>query len=355
MSWVKIRKSVGENRFYLLMLVFIVATEIFLAQSPLREKKEKLAEKKKSHRILAPDEIAAQEERIKEMLSRNSHLAVAVTASTFASALALMAGLVIGINCIARRLNGREIMAGYGSPPDVCWRLTDILRIIVIFYFFGYLLQWTEAGIADLINLKKPVDGLFTILNATAMDFIGIALVLYFAVNKFKSGLAGLGLISKNVRRDIGVAIAGYLAIIPVLAIIMVVVLIGLKVFNYEPPETKALEILYEAKGPRILFILTALVTLIGPVAEELFFRGFAYPIFRKRIGVRNAILLVSGVFAVMHMNIVSFFPILVLGILLAYLYEKTGSIIPSITVHVIHNAAVVFFVFLYKLIALPR
>jgi len=77
--------------------------------------------------------------------------------------------------------------------------------------------------------------------------------------------------------------------------------------------------------------------------------------VLRKRIGVRNAILLVSAVFAMLHMNIVSFFPIFALGVLLAYLYEKTGSMIPPITVHIIHNSAVIFFVYLYKLIALPK
>jgi membrane protease YdiL (CAAX protease family) len=41
--------------------------------------------------------------------------------------------------------------------------------------------------------------------------------------------------------------------------------------------------------------------------------------------------------------------PIMALGVLLAYLYEKTGSIIPSITVHVIHNVGTVFMVFIAK------
>ena len=355
MSWDRIRKFAGENRIYLFMLSFIIATEIFLVVSPLPERGEKLAEKKKSHMTLTPREVLAQEERIKELLSRNSLLGFTVTASTFLSAVALLAGLIIGINCIARKLNGRDIMAAYGSPPDAPWKFIDILRIIVTFYFFVFLLQWIEADILDLMKVKNANEVLFDVLNATLMDIIGLAIVLHFAVNKFKAGLAGLGLIFKNIKRNMRIAIGGYLTIIPVLAIIMIIVFIGLRVFRYEPPETKALEILYEAKGTRLLLILTALVTIIGPIAEELFFRGFAYPVFRKKIGVRNAILLVSFIFAMLHMNIVSFFPILALGILLAYLYEKTGSIVPSIAVHIIHNSAVIFFVFLYKLIAIPK
>ena len=345
----------GENRLYLVMLSFIVATEIFLAVSPLPEKKGKLAEKKRSHRILTPDEIIAQEKRIRELLANNDILGFTVTASTFASALVLLAGLIMGISCIARKLNGRDVMAAYGSPPDARWGFIDILRIIVTFYFFAFLIQWIESYILGLMKIKTADNTLFDVVNATVMDIVGLGIVLYFVLNKFKSGLAGIGLTFKNMGRDIRIAVGGYLTIVPVLAIIMIIVFIGLKVFNYEPPETKALEMLYESKGTRLLLILTVLVTVIGPIAEELFFRGFAYPVFRKKVGVRNAILLVSVIFAMLHMNIVSFFPILALGILLAYLYEKTGSLIPSITVHVIHNSAVIFFVYLYKMIALPK
>ena len=355
MSWDKIRKFAGENRIYLLMLAFIIATEIFLVVSPMSEKKEKLTEKKKSHMTLSPQEVLAQEDRIKELLAHNSLLGFTVTASTFLSAVALLAGLIIGMNCIARKLNGRDIMAAYGSPPEAPWKFIDVLRVIIAFYFFVYTLQWIEADILNLMKVKNPNEVLFDVLNATLMDVIGLVIVLYFAVKKFKSGRAGLGLTVKNIARNMRIAIGGYLTIIPVLAIIMILVFIGIRVFSYEPPETKALEILYEAKGTKLLLILTALVTIIGPITEELFFRGFAYPVFRKKIGVRNAILLVSFIFAMLHMNIVSFFPILALGILLAYLYEKTGSIVPSIAVHIIHNSAVIFFVFLYKLIALPK
>lgn len=355
MSWDKARRFGTENRLYLVMLSFIVATEIFLATSPISRREEDLSEKKKSHRILTPEEMIRQENRIKEILSNNKFLAVTMTVSTFAGALALMAGLFLGISCIARKLNGHDIMIAYGSPPDVRWQFIDILRIIVTFYFFAYAFQWMEANILNLMNIKEVDENLFGVLNATLTDIAGMAIVLYFAIIKFKSGLAGLGLTLKSIKRDLRIAIGGYLTIIPVLAIIMLIVFVGLKVSNYEPPETKAFEILYKTNGPKILFVLTALVTIIGPIAEELFFRGFAYPVFRKRLGVRNAILLVSAVFAMLHMNIVSFFPILALGVLLAYLYEKTGSMIPSITVHVIHNSAVIFFVYLYKMIALPK
>ena len=39
----------------------------------------------------------------------------------------------------------------------------------------------------------------------------------------------------------------------------------------------------------------------------------------------------------------------MLLGAFLAYLYEKTGSLVPAITVHVLHNGAIMFIVFMTR------
>jgi membrane protease YdiL (CAAX protease family) len=350
-----VKVFIRQNRIYILMLALIAAFEVFFAIYPVKE--DKIVEEKKEgiHRILTAEERSAQETRIKDLLSSNRPLAFTLSASTFAFSAVLMFGLVLLVKRLTRKLNGFDIMPAIGSPPDVKWGITDIFRIITVFYFLGYLLQGIELAAAGSMGIKDLDEKLFTVINATLMDIAGLLIVLYFVLRKFRCGYADLGLGAKNIVRDIKIGLGGYLMLIPVLVVIMVFVLLVLRIFNYEPPETKALEILYETNRPKLLLVLTGLVTLLGPVMEELFFRGFAYPVVRKRIGAKSAIIVVSLVFSMLHLNIVSFFPILALGILLAYLYEKTGSIVPCIAVHVVHNTAVVFFVFLYKMIALPR
>jgi len=346
-------RFIKDNRLYVIMLSVIVVFEVFLVLFPA--KIEKAAEKeKKVHRILTPEEAAEREARIKDLLSTNRPLAFALSGSTFACSIALMAGLMMLVKRVARKLNGFEIMPTIGVPPEVSWGIADIFRIAVIFYFFGYLIQAVELGAATIAAVKHLDEKLFTVMNATLMDVVGLVIVLYFVIKKYGQRLSSLGLKAGNIVRDIKIGLSGYLMLIPIIVVIMVFVLLGLRIFNYEPPETRALEMLYETDRPKLLFILTGLVTLLGPVMEEIFFRGFAYPVVRKKMGARKAIILVSLVFSMLHLNIVSFFPILALGILLAYLYEKTGSIIPCIAVHIVHNTAVVFFVFLYRLIAVP-
>ena len=62
-----------------------------------------------------------------------------------------------------------------------------------------------------------------------------------------------------------------------------------------------------------------------------------------------------AGLFAALHAHIVGFFPIMVLGMLLAYIYEKTGTLVSSVTVHMIHNLSMVFLVFLVKQIGIIK
>lgn len=350
----KVSDFIRANRLYVLMFIFIMAANFFVTSHPFKEK-EAASSGKKIVRIMSAKEMLAQEKRIKELLEKDRFLGNVVTTSAFLCALILMAGLVLCVRGLAMKLSGRDVMAAYGAPPDVGWGLVDVCKIVVVFFFFGYLLAFSESMIHRAFAVKPNDDRLATVLHATIMDIIGISIVLYFVIKKFKSGLACLGISFKNILRDIKIGITGYIAALPILAMILVLVLTVIQLTKYDQQASSALEILYEDSRPKLLFILTVLVTVLGPVAEELFFRGFAYPAVRKRFGVKNAVIFISVVFATLHMNVVGFFPILALGILLAYLYEKTGSLMPSITVHIIHNSAIIFLAYLYKIIALPK
>jgi hypothetical protein len=80
---------------------------------------------------------------------------------------------------------------------------------------------------------------------------------------------------------------------------------------------------------------------MLGPVAEELFFRGILYG-FLRRWGVIVAIVLSTLIFVLCH-PINSGIPVtrLLGGILFAVAYEISGSLIVPITIHVLGNLAI--------------
>ena len=116
---------------------------------------------------------------------------------------------------------------------------------------------------------------------------------------------------------------------------------------------------------------LGAAAVLLAPVAEEALFRGILYPaikqlelprlalwgnsplfqgvlsrLFRrilypaiKRLGFpRLALWGNSLLFAAIHMNLVTFVPLLVLALVLTALYERTNNLLAPITAHVLFN-----------------
>ena len=79
-----------------------------------------------------------------------------------------------------------------------------------------------------------------------------------------------------------------------------------------------------------------------APVGEEVIYRGILYPPLRERLGVWKAILVSAAIFAVMH-NILSlslFVPITQFagGLIFAYAYEKSGSLIYPMIYHACGN-----------------
>lgn len=100
--------------------------------------------------------------------------------------------------------------------------------------------------------------------------------------------------------------------------------------------------------APLGLFLLAlAAGCLLAPFAEELFFRGYVFQTFSERYGRIWSYLFSAGLFAVVHANLAAAVPIFVLGLMLAYIFQRSGSIVPGIIAHGLNNA--ISFVLLYS------
>ena len=105
------------------------------------------------------------------------------------------------------------------------------------------------------------------------------------------------------------------------------------------PVEQESVQTLRMA-GSNAQFIVLGVVTiLLAPFAEEMLFRGILYP-WIKQIGFpRLALWVTSLLFAAVHMNLVTFAPLLLLALLLAQLYERTNNLLAPISAHALFNA----------------
>lgn len=79
-------------------------------------------------------------------------------------------------------------------------------------------------------------------------------------------------------------------------------------------------------------------------LVEELFFRGLVFGWLSRSVGFGNAAFASSSMFAAAHTGGLSSFPVLFLiGTALAWLRWKSGSLLPGILVHFLHNLALGF------------
>ena len=81
-----------------------------------------------------------------------------------------------------------------------------------------------------------------------------------------------------------------------------------------------------------------AIVGILAPFGEEVFFRGFLLAALLPVMGGLRSAIVSSGVFAVAHLSIGTLLPIFVMGMLLAWLYLRTGSIWPPFAAHAAQN-----------------
>lgn len=97
-----------------------------------------------------------------------------------------------------------------------------------------------------------------------------------------------------------------------------------------------------------LAFIIKILASVvIGPIAEEILFRGFLFEIINKRLKTVISAIITTLIFSVLHLNIVTCLFSLVVGIIFIYYYIKTKNLVVPIIIHSICNLTSIFVLFL--------
>lgn len=105
-------------------------------------------------------------------------------------------------------------------------------------------------------------------------------------------------------------------------------------------------ELVINARRPGELAIPIFLGTLLAPLTEELYFRGFLFPALKARYGFYKGLVGSGAIFALLHLDPVRFLPLALGGMGLAYLYERTGNILTSIIAHATWNTIMILILY---------
>lgn len=329
------------------MAVFIIFVQAYTvlvyAEKPATRKERALV--KEEFRL----QLERRKEALQDMLQKDPQLAVHLGIISLFILVLLITGAVFLIDYLIKKRDNIETIPRTLDLPAPLWELGDVLKIIILFVFFAHFFS-IFAHILSKITSSKVVDKRAGIVASTGfMDLLVLMFIFRFVVVKHRQGIRALGISIKGLLRNIGVALYSYVGFLPVLAVIFLGVVGIANVLNYTPPPEPIYELMFEEKRPLLLAIISVLVSVVVPVIEEVFFRGFLYGALRKKVSMTRAVFLSAFFFSLLHTNVLGFIPILALGMFLAYLKEKTGSLIPSITIHILHNTALASLMFLAR------
>ena len=208
-------------------------------------------------------------------------------------------------------------------PIHIVWAVLAIIGLIIV-----------ESTIVTVFDPDPDSGGgLLAIQGLVALNLVGVA--FGFAslrespvVAPGRLGLRGFA------PSALGIAALAYLAYIVFAAIYAPL---------FSPEQEDVTRDLGVDEGGVAAVVAGVLIVGVAPFSEEVFFRGFMYGGLRPRMPVWAAAAISGLIFGLLHYtgpDSLAVVPQLaVLGILLAWLYERTGSLWLPIMLHAVNNA----------------
>jgi len=227
----------------------------------------------------------------------------------------------------------RQLRVRRYLPPER-YRGPGVLVLLLLVLVLASL--FTAPFGADAAALLMG-DGELTFLGATVLLLatqVALLLVSWFLV--FRPGaLEALASLPGRdpvgaIRAGLGWGILAWLGATLVAA--GVVWLLGRLGFVAQP----------QAAGRAIALVNPLLVVIavvvLAPIAEEVFFRGVVFNALLREGGRRWAFIGSSALFALIHISVVALLPIFLLGLALAWVYQRTGNLLAPIAMHATVN-----------------
>ncbi len=203
------------------------------------------------------------------------------------------------------------------TPRDVAWGLIMAVLWVIAFVIIGGLGK--EFGL---------------VIDPSVLVIFGTLLLLipawYFSIYKYGATWADLGL------REFQPKAIGFGCGLMLLSLLFnLVYATFLGIFNLEiQPD---IDQMFDGTGFPVALLFGG--AIVAPVVEEIFFRGFVFAGLRNRWDWKKAALASAGLFAMAHVIPTSLVPILILGLIFAFLYQISGSIWPAILMHMLTNS----------------
>lgn len=230
------------------------------------------------------------------------------------------------------------------------WKLDDSFALAMMLVFLLFLTRAiiTVLNINHILTPEQLVP--ISVVTQTAIFHVPIVVVVVVTLRMRGVGVLDyLGIQRATVLENVGKGILAYLASMPAIAVANVAAWLLLQHAGVPPEPQFAVQLLLDNNPLWLKIYLLIMAIISAPVAEELLFRGVCFPALAKQTTPLRAALLISLLFAVIHMNAYAFLPLFVMALALSAAYAWTRSIIVPLTMHALFNAVNLSIYLIYK------
>lgn len=245
----------------------------------------------------------------------------------------LLAGLILLIyasfklNYIFPKIDSDK--SAWSIKDGVLFIVFWITLIIIIPIAFKIFVPQLEKN----TNLSWGIQVLAVIYAMQAVMFCG-GIYIYLTKKGLKFSLTGFTV--PNWKRVLLIGICSYIAMIPI------VVGSGLLSKFFLPQEkissNPIIPVLFSDISLTNRILLGIIIAALAPIMEELFFRGILYKTIRLAFTPKFSIPFTAFLFAILHSDPLGFLPLFSMGCLLAFIAEKSGTIVPGMIMHSLWN-----------------
>ena len=186
--------------------------------------------------------------------------------------------------------------------------------------------------------------------NVTVLPIaILLAVAVWFQANRriYQAPIslaATFGFNLKNTGRSLLLGLATGLGLVLIAMALALISSLLIKALGDQAEPQKLVTLIAEESakqeniGTLIFFVMMAVA--VAPVAEEILFRGILYPAVKQLGHPRGAVIGTALLFALFHVNLLTFASLTAVALALIALYEFTDNLLAPITAHAVFNAS---------------
>jgi len=213
-----------------------------------------------------------------------------------------------------------------------------VFALLVVYIASSFFFSYLKAILFGPISSKGPDYQPVLFILGEVVDAALVALLpVFLVVRIYGRSVRDIGFVLAGARSNLAGGLAVGLALATVAAIYDAI--LGMFGVINGHPYLELLDHTYTLGG--YCAILTS-VLLLGPISEEIFYRGFTFTAFEHRYGTRLAVVASATLFAIVHLNAASFVLIWFIGATLAWLFHRTKSLIGPVVAHMVINLAAI-------------